>query len=436
MIKYGQTKEDLENSFFKIEKQTKYLSSQGFLTTNGEFKSFLQISMSANISERYYAQLINKVNTLQQVMTDKGLEPSFLTITLDGPYHRLLNGDYSSMTDKLIDKLPNNDRFGYLRDKANSNEFFTVKDLYKLLRYQWYNFQRSRFYINIKKQYDIGYLFEVEPHKSGVPHAHILFYAPRNYFPELITLFKKYFPARQNIRKDKLTFEQKQNGEINGFQTTLNNPVGYIMKYCTKSFMDIKHKKELDYLQSWYIKHKIVRLTTSRSLIPQWVYQKMYPLNNDWLYQSLLKLDGSCEWSKEDDYFIITDDRLKKVYKYERGLYQMYVDNKLVEQFGELKPKKIKNFKYRVDQKPMLKKKRRKIPKIQIVINGQIFDFYNKPISKRGDYDLLDYYYKLNPDDDSCNLKHFGLVQNECIQRGLIQGEIQSPNSFNLEIGA
>ena len=436
MIKFGQTSEDLLNSSSKINNQLKYLSSQGFLTANGEFKNFLQVSMSANISERYYAQLINKVNTFQQIMTSKGLDPAFLTITLDGAYHRLLNGDYSKMTEKHIKKLPNNDRFGFLQYKANNNEYFTVKDLYKLLRFQWYNFQRSRFYINIKKQFDIGYLFEVEPHESGVPHAHILFYAPRDYFPELISLFKKHFPAPQNLRKNNLTFQQKRNGEINGFQTTLNNPVGYIMKYCTKSFMDIKNKKELDYLQSWYIKHKIVRLTTSRSLIPQWVYQKIFPLDKDWLYLSSLNINGgSCEWNKEDDYFIISDDRLKKVYKYERGLYQMFVNNTLVSEFGEKKPKKIKSPAYRIDLKPVLRKKR-KLPKIQLVLNGQIFNLYKKPISKRGDYDLLDYYYKLNPDDDDCNLQHFGLVQNECIKRGLIDGQIQSLNDFNLEIVA
>ena len=59
---------------------------------------------------------------------------------------------------------------------------------------------------------------------------------------------------------------------------------------------------------------------------------------------------------------------------------------------------------------------------------------YKKPISSYGDYELYLYYNKIKEELDYINLKHFGLVQNELICRGLIDGQIHSLNSFNSEI--
>ena len=435
---YNVSNQDLKYQSIKRQNQIDLLSSNTFLTSSGQVKTFLDVSMSANISSRYYAQLANKVNTLQQIMTNQGLVPIFMTITLDGVFHDLLYGDYSRFTLKHQKKLPENQKNGYLKTMASNREPFSVRDLYQLLRSQWASFQNSRVYRKMKKEgFKPGYLFSVEPHKSGVPHAHILLYVPEHFILPLRDKFKDIFDAKLNITQDKskLTYDQIQNGELNGYQWTLSNAVAYVMKYCTKSFMDIKNNSELDKLQAWYMKYKIIRITMSHSLVPQWVYNKIYPLESDWLYLSTLNLyKMSCEWSYENDYFRFVDDNLNKEFKYERGLYQMYINNNLVEQFGEQKPKKIKNT-YRVDPKPILRKKVKK-PIIQLVINGKIFDFYKKPISKRSDYDLLTYYRKLDPNDETIDLKHFALVQNECIERGLIQGNIQSPNNFNLEIGA
>ena len=58
---------------------------------------------------------------------------------------------------------------------------------------------------------------------------------------------------------------------------------------------------------------------------------------------------------------------------------------------------------------------------------------YKKPISQYGDYELYLYYNKIKDELDYINLKHFGVVQNELISRGLIDGEIQPLNSFSAE---
>ena len=458
---YGISDEDLEQQQYKIDRQKSYLENNSFVTQNGEYKTFLDVSMSANISSRYYAQLVNKVNTLQQLMSNEQLIPVFLTITLDGAFQRLLAGDYSKFIFDEDNKkchlklLPENDRFGYLKSKALRKEKFTVVELYKLLRCQWYKFQNSYNYLKMKKEgYKIGYLFNVEPHESGVPHAHVLLYIPEHYKYKILEEFKKAFPAPQNLSKSpkKLTKEQIKNGEILGFQWTIDNPVAYVMKYCTKTFMDLKNQDELNHLQAWYMKHRILRITMSHTLVPQWVYKKVYPIENDWLYLSEISKKYDCEWSEKEDFFIFTDNYKKQVIKYERGLYQLFINDKLIKEFGE-KKEIIEDFEYKVTKKykfttkTKLKAERNKLEKPKIVRKGYK-TFYHYEIDDileevptvpayMKDFELLQYFHTLNPEDENLNLHHYAITKNECVKRGLISGEIESINSFDLDyIGA
>jgi len=304
--------------------------------------------MSANLSSRYYAQLVNKVNTLQQVMSNENLTPVFLTMTLHGWMHDLYYGDYSRFTDDFLSKLPENDKYGLLKTKAGNRETFDVHDLYMVLRWNWERLSGSAIFRSVRETSKLGYLFAVEPHESGVPHAHVLLYLPSWAIDKAKKSFMHYFDAPMNVSQDfnRLSPSQVLNGEINGFQWTISNPVGYILKYVTKSFMNIKNEEKLDELQAWYIKHRIVRFTTSHTLVPQWVYQKMYPLESDWLYLSQLKTNGSFEWSHEDDYFKCEDKNMDKTLIYTRGLYQMFINGTLEREFGTLKEQREVNTMY------------------------------------------------------------------------------------------
>ena len=436
-MKYGLHSFDVENIQTKINKQKDYMENSTFMTSNGTCKTLLDVSMSANISERYYAQLVNKVNTLQQAMTNLDLTPVFLTITHDGWLHDLYYGDYSRFEDKHLNDLPENDKHGYFKTKAHLRETFTVHDIYQIMRWKWEKLIGTTILREVRKTSTMAYLFATEPHESGVPHAHVLVYIPHWALDKLKKEFVKIFNAPMNITQDKkrLSPEQIANGELNGFQWTISNPVGYILKYVTKSFMDIKNQAQIDELQAWYIKHRIVRFTTSHTLVPQWVYNKVYPLENDWLYLSDLKINSMCEWSAEDDYFKFEDTKLGKTLMYNRGLYLMFQDGELVHEFGEMKELKEPNtMRYR--DKFVIREKR-KVIKIELFNSkGQKIELYPKPIAHRKNYDLVQYYHTLNP--ELCNLQHFGLVQNECIKRGLVEGQVQSLNDFNtdFEIGA
>lgn len=445
-MKYGLNSFDVENSQKKIDKQKEYQDNATFTTSNGTVKTLSDVSMSANISERYYAQLVNKVNTLQQAMTNFDLTPIFLTLTLDGWLHDLYYGDYSRFEDSFLPKLPENDKYGYLRTKAMNQETFEVHDLYMVLRWQWEKFFKTRMVMNMRKDSKIGYLFATEPHESGVPHAHVLLYVPASYIFKLKEEFIKIFDAPMNVTQDKkrLSPEQIKNGELNGFQWTISNPVGYILKYVTKSFMDIKNQAKIDELQAWYIKHRIVRFTTSHTLVPQWVYNKVYPLENDWLYLTDLKINSMCEWSAENDYFKFEDTNLGKTLLYEKGLYKMFQDGELIREFGQLKEEKvqIRTLTYN-NAKPCLKSSLKKEIHVRTpihnqrdlhvgdLINGSLyphFKRYPSPVLMNDDQ-LLYYFYSLSI--DKTDFAHYTLTKNECVKRFLIKGQIESLNPIS-----
>ena len=460
---YNVSPYDLQNERLKKLRQIDYMSSRTFVTSNGSIKTLLDVNMSANISTRYYAQLVNKVNTLQQVMTNENLIPVFLNMTLDGPYHDLLYGDYSNFTLFHQRKLPQNSINGFFREKASKREAFTENDLYQVLRYQLTSFQKTNTYQKMRENYKIGYLFATEPHKSGVPHAHGLLYIPFSHIQDIKKEFEKCFWAPQNKAKDplKLTSAQIENGEMNGFQWSINNPVGYVLKYVTKSFMDIKNQSEMDELQAWYSKNRIGRFTMSHTLVPQWVYNKIYPLESDWLYLSDLKLNASCEWSQEDDYFKFEDTKNQKVLKYERGLYQYFQDGNLVHEFGQIREPRVINIMRQEDRpitslrpRPLpypitinnivfhsftrsslerkLKHKKKGFPIFVIYPNGLTINMSKVSASKINSRDLLELYYSFNL--ETCDLKHFGVIKNECIKRNLLSGVILPINEFSTNI--
>ena len=203
---YGLYEQDLMNVQWKIAKQKKYLESQTFLANDGTEKNLLDVSYSANLSERYYPRILNKVDTFVSTSISKGLVPVFLTVTADGFFRRMLKGDYREWTDKLkLDyesHIPNNKRSGFYFDYMNKQNKLTPKDVYKIIGHQLHRFYKCETLRDIKKD---GYTYTsirvTEPHKDGVPHFHILMYLPEQYVSRLYKEFIRFFPAPRNHKK-------------------------------------------------------------------------------------------------------------------------------------------------------------------------------------------------------------------------------------------
>lgn len=433
--KYGLSSHDLKYCRDKIDGQKSYLSNNHFHTSTGQVKSLLDVSFSANISERYYSQLSNKINTMSDLAKSQNLKPVFLTITLDGFFRGLLTANYSKW-DRLseIEKfeylrhIPNNEVHGFLRDKIKERIKFTIKDCYNVLAFQWYRYSSGYAFKKIKKDgKQFIYLKAAEPHKDGVPHFHVLLWIPETFFESFKKDFKRYFPAPQNHKP----IENGNEGDSKGFQTAIHNPVGYIMKYATKSFMDLRTGEDLNYLQSWYIKHKIRRITTSHSTIPQWVYQKVFAIEKDWYHLTDLNIREPmlCEWNKEDDHFTLIEDN-GRVLQYDRGVLTLrYLgSDRVIQQLGEFKdtpkiqPRKLEPVPS-TWMKPTQPKKY-----IDVYIDGDHSLFHNGVILKltpqplkMSDFELLNYWQ--NIDFETVNNSHLEHLRNILVDRGLIIGE-------------
>jgi hypothetical protein len=459
--KYGLSPHDLKYCREKIDGQKSYLSNNHFHTGTGQVKSLLDVSFSANISERYYSQLSNKINTMSDLAKSQNLKPVFLTITLDGFFRQLLTSNYSkwdrqtdAMKKAYLRHIPNNDVYGFLRDKINTRSKFTIKDCYNVLAFQWYHYSSGYAFKKIKKDGNqFIYLKATEPHKDGVPHFHVLLWIPEDYIESFKKDFVRYFPAPRNSKlmteDDKEFFKRHKRypkigldfneGDMYGFITLLHNPVGYIMKYATKSFMDLRTGEALNYLQSWYIKHKIRRITTSHSTVPQWVYQKVFAIEKDWYHLTDLNIREPmlCEWNKEDDYFILIEDNGRTL-EYDRGVLTLrYIGSDTpLKQLGEFKDRP-KTQPRKLEPVPSTWMKPIQKNYIDVFIehdhylyrDGELIKPTPQPL-KMSDFELYEYYTSINL--ETVNPHHYAHTHNEMISRGLLAGETVSLNKMFL----
>ena len=435
---YGLKDRDLKQIQKKHEVQRDYLDNHKFTTGSGQIKSLLDVSFSANHSKRYYSEIINKINTINEIIATQETEYQaiFITITLDGFFRDFLKGKFSRYNSfKHSQIIPNNERFGHLKNKIINEDIFTIKDLYNVLNFQLNRFQKSPIFKNIKKEgHKAHYIRVCEPHKKdGVPHLHIMLYVPKIYLKSLLNTYKTYFPAPQNLKPLNSAIDD---GQINGFQWEIKSAPAYILKYIFKSFLNVQNENELDYLQAWYIKHRILRVVTSHSLVPAWVYRKIAPLEKDWHYLTDIKTNFISEWSKEDDY-IRLEDEYNRTLEYDKGVYKLYYKDRIIKEFGTRKediPVAINstiNLKY---------KKRIKEPKIIIAGKNYILKdnqltqiFIKKPIIYTSSYNLYQSFISMeNKDIDSIDLNHYALVKNELIKRNQIPGEILPISDYKI----
>ena len=413
---YGISKLDLIITQDKLDAQRNYLLSQGFVNALGECRNFLDISMSANFSLKYYAEVANRVNTIASFSIDYDQSPVFLTITLNGCFRNALRGDYSKFTALDRKYLPD-----YLKSKVREGIKMSIRDLVAILNHQW-NLFIMRF--NRKfKGIERSYIRCFEPHKKdGVPHIHALFYVPAHVIPYMLKIYKDLFNAPQNLRTNAITPEQAANGEINGFQTSIYNPSGYVMKYIQKTFINLNETQNLDELSAWYVKYKVRRFISSRSKVPLWVYRKINFISSFQDFYHLCDLkndeDAIVEWDYLSNYiYIKRADRDEKLI-YDDGKLEHYVFGRLMNSFDTGKPKH-ESAQYRTDGKCPTSDE----------INYQaglrdfnkrldfVFRKEHKPVSKMKNYELVSYYQNL--DKRNCNIQHLAYLENLMIDRNL-----------------
>lgn len=462
---FGLSENDLKTIQNKVDNQSSYLDNNYFTTPSGQIKTLRDVSFSANHSVRYYSQLNNKIDTMTKMALSQGLHSCFLTMTLDGYFRDLLHGDYTRF-DKLSDNdkkialqsVPSSEELGEVRQKIEAKKPLIIKDLYNILNHQTKRYLKSYAFKKLKKVNDnYMYIRTVEPHKDGVPHFHVMLYIPFQHIEQFKKDFVKSFPAPRNRKKFKdlsqsdlldIVFSSKnqrlQNrylskakllnrliSDVNdyvSFQTEIKDTTAYVMKYILKSFMDVKNQNKIDYVQAWYIKHRIMRCVTSRTLVPQWVYQLAYAFESDWFHLTDLMNDKNnhVEWSKEDNYFYFIDNHTGRELIYQYGKYQVVYEDRIIKEMGTVKEK---SFSVKVYDKMPTKwtKKTFPIPTYEddILIGHHLQDIGFKKLCKKQPYQMKNYelqQYFNNIDMQTVNADHYAVTINLMIDRGLLHG--------------
>ncbi len=433
MGSFGLSYDDLVAVRHKIINQRNYLENETFMTSTGQVKSLLDVSFSANHSERYFARVLNKVNTFVSYNIDKGRVPVFLTITLDGYFRDFLHGDYSRIDRLDRASVPNNDRNGYILNKIDNREALTIKDLYSVVNHQYHRFQMSHGIKQLKKDY--SYIRVAEPHKKdGVPHFHVLMYLPPGAILQVKKEFEKSFPAPQNHKKININ-------DTYGFQTEIRSASGYILKYILKSFRNVIEDKEPDYLDAWYTYNRIPRLITSHTLLSQDLYNKIAILDDDWYYLSQLQVFKDVVRS-----FAVLDDAGRRIIV-EHNHVMIYNQGILVREYGSYQylpmmiyPKKMKfsvvkpaSFnplrEYRLYKSKLVYPRKNNALTISYEYASREVEWRYKPVKHIKAQSLLEFYYDFDPDIH--NPAKYGVIKKELMRRGLLEYEDINLNDYN-----
>lgn len=426
---YGITPRMRKDVAEKLEKQKDYLKNT-FLSIDGEATkiSLFDLSSSANVQPaRYHGEIWNRVTALQKYAQKIGFTvPVFMTIT-----PRTFNKPTKQIQlKKDVYKLIDNKNFSGFVDGTVDY----VQQSIKYISGVWSAFGRQRVCEDIKKKYGERVIFmrTYEPMIDGTPHAHLVAFIPPEFKERFVNLAKGYFSdSRFDIKTE--------------FDNDRGGVVAYILKYILKSFENAKDGK-LDTVACWYAYHKIRRFTSSRTLIPLSIFRKVQKIEalRD-IYKTTLDYKKGCfEVALAYHPFVPVYRDLSELSNqdYKIATISVIVDNGETTSFQVIYEKSFNIDFFVPDNKHQGKLKAivHHNPAIPVHIKGDMRQFFLKDgklieavrsINNYSRYELLQYYHSLNP--ELCNLQHFGLVQNECIRRGLIEGKIQSLNDFNTD---
>lgn len=381
-LKYGLTLNDIQFIDNKLEKQKSFLKNYIFDFGLNEKFNLLDSSMSANINPtKYFSEVNNRVNSLFGYSKMINFSPVFLTITLPSRFHPSSN-DY--------------------------DQTLSIKDGVRYLSDSWRSFRDLKIFRAIKKAtgHNVVFIKVFEPHKSGVPHLHVLIFVPKNFILPLKKVFKRHFTGdgastyAQNFRYV--------------WSNSSGGAVAYLMKYINKTF---KHAlDDVMTMESYYfVKYRIIRFTCSRTLCPVYIHRKV----------------------KHDQRF---RDFLRLTYFYKSGLIYTLFEKKFIffrcmeeEREEEVIYQKNANIdllfkKSNHVQKPLHYTK--KNPIAPIYFDDEKTDFVfswgrafvpKKRFESYSNYELLNYYN--NFDYTSADENHYCYIRNLLIDRGLLDGE-------------
>lgn len=360
----------------KLENQKKFLDSNFFMI-NGEYVPYSNFYFSSwHNSNRYIAELNNRVASLNDYAQSQGLRPIFAVFTLPSEYHKQKLITLKSGRKKLVYNKK------YIDDDKHS-----VSAGASMLQALVRKIIGSRCFRGIASDKRC-YITTKEPHLDGTCHLNFLVFVPKEKFNDCVRVIKDNFLDTHSR-----------------VETDIKNATSYVMKYIFKTLDDLRQNPDLDNLTDisyWYLKHKIRRFTMSQTFISLEIYRK---------------LNGSI-------------DLISLTKNYNKGLVTVVVDPdtrkplKIFDEFGDLwqKTRIIKDsntIKRYEDASDDIKSFGNILKQKQVFkICDELFKSYEKPkpVSRMKDYELVNYYKNLGGD---VNVQHLAYVENLMLYRNL-----------------
>ena len=375
---YGITKQD------KIFLSERLKLQQKFLDEN--FVSFDDVALplssfyfsSWHNPARYIAELNTRVSSMERYASDRNLEPIFCVFTLPSAYHckrsiKLKNGGY---------RLVRNENF---IDDEEHSVYAGAHRLQMLIR----SIMNSVVVREIPAE-DRCYITTKEPHKDGTCHLNLLFFVPVEFKERVIHIIKKRFISDENR-----------------IETNIRNVTGYIMKYIFKTLDDLRDNPSIENLSDisfWYLKHRIRRVTMSKTFISLEIYRKVggkFSLIELTKNYSLGLLTVLCD----------TDSK-KPVLIYDNDFGDLWVKKKtqVFNPCGKIQSHEFKSIQkvYNSGEKPIIYKP------------SKIFRTAWKDMSD----ERLKLYWRNNQNemtDDILSVQDYAMLENEMIERGFLQ---------------
>lgn len=387
---YGLNSDILSDIDLKLSKQKDFLKNFVFDFGDGEPFNLLNKTMSANINPKmYFAEVNNRVNSLFDYAKSLGLYPVFLTITLPDRFHP---------------------------SSKNYDLSLTVGDGVEYLSYSWAKFRALKIFSRIKKStgHNMIYIRVLEPHKSGVPHCHVMLFVPRQFIVNrdkknsLKYIFKRHFAsdgASSYAQNFKYTWSNDSGGAV-----------AYILKYLNKTFKNaLQDKMTLE--AYYYAHHSIIRFTCSKTLVPLYIHRK---IKHDERFRNFLIVTRAYKlgliYHQFDKKFIfyrcLDEDNDEEILFSKNAM----IDD-LFKKSNQQNPTRITAYSQRPISAPVYFDG---IKSDLVFAWGRVYK-PTKPFHKYSYMDLLQYWNNL--DYSTSDMNHFYYIRDLCIDRGLIDGE-------------
>ena len=275
-------------SLHKEKQQSNFLRNQQNLK-NVKTGEVLSLKYSFDFKQKEYVKTIEqKVNALVSLAVAQDLIPIFITLTVPSEFH-----PYKTLKNQVI---VINKKYKFVKlDDAIVEAYEELKTIYRTFYKRLKNCSKNIYYIKI-----------TEPHKSLIPHMHILLFIEKDQQLNTKKLFMKIYKEYKLQRVD---YDESI------LNDNLHNAVGYIMKYVLKTINsnDEFFKRWID---GWRKKYKIRACEMSNLAISVEIYKKLYYNLPKDLKESIQK---DIELNKQSffEYFIQNTEVHQIIYKEE-----------------------------------------------------------------------------------------------------------------------